>query len=186
MSFFWSAMNIETKRLVLRNVEPEDAQFLADLVNNPEVRNLLGAYSLVFPVSVEVESRWIAEASKKENEAHLILAKKKGLVPMGILSIKEVSLRNGSAHLSIIIQEKDWDKGYGTEAISGVLEFMFMRLNGHRIWLRVDVRNARAIRCYEKCGFKVEGTLREDHFAAGKWQDSYIMSILRSEYGGKS
>lgn len=179
-------MNIETKRLVLRSIEPEDADFLADLVNNPEVREGLGAYSLVFPMSIEAESRWIAEASKKENESHLIISKRKGLTPIGILSVKDVSLRNGSGHLSIIIQEKDWDKGFGTEAVSGVVDFIFMRLNGHRVWLRVDVRNARAIRCYKKCGFKVEGTLREDHFAAGKWQDSYIMSVLKGDRGGKT
>ena len=178
-------MNIETKRLVLRPLEPDDAKFLSELVNDPEVRGLLGAYSLVFPVCVESESRWIAEASKKENEAHLVLARKTGMVPIGILSIKDVSLRNGSAHLSIIIQERDWDKGFGTEAVTGVLKFLFMRLNAHRVWLRVDVRNARAIRCYRKCGFSVEGVLREDHFAAGAWQNSYLMSVLRTEFGRK-
>ena len=40
----------------------------------------------------------------------------------------------------------------------------------------------RAIASYEKCGFKREGVLREEHFARGKYHDTIVMGILESEY----
>ena len=52
----------------------------------------------------------------------------------------------------------------------------------HRVQLRVDADNARAIHCYEKSGFKKEGTLRETVFREGKYVDQFIMSILQREF----
>jgi len=177
-------MNIETRRMVMRAVEPADARFLADLINDPEVRNILGAYDLVFPVSVDLESRWIESVSKKD-DVHMIATLKNAATPLGIVSLKDLNRRNGSAHLSIILQKKSWDKGYGTEAVKGVLTFLFDRKNLHRVWLRVAEHNERAIACYKKCGFRIEGTLREDHFAGDAWQSSHIMSVLDSDFRRK-
>ena len=103
-------MNVETRRLVLRAVEPSDARFLADLVNDPETRSVLGAYDLVYPMSVDLEERWIDSVSKKD-EAHMIVTMKSSSSPLGILSVKNVNKRNRSAHISIILQRKVWNKG---------------------------------------------------------------------------
>jgi len=174
-------MNIETKRLIMRAVEPRDACFLAEMINDPEVRAALGAYDLVFPMSVDLEERWIESLSKKD-EVHMIATARGGSSSLGIVSLKDINKRNRSAHLSIILQKKSWDKGYGTEAVTGVLDFLFDRMNMHRVWLRVAEHNKRAMRCYEKCGFKIEGTLREDHFADNEWRSSFIMSVLDTEF----
>ncbi len=178
-------MNIETKGLILRALELKDASFLVDMVNDPDVREVLGAYDLVFPVSLDVEEKWISKVVERIDEAHMIITVRKGAKPIGILSVKDMMNRNAFAHLSIILEKKSWDKGFGTEAVTGVLDFLFNRKNMHRVWLRVDRRNARAIRCYEKCRFSMDGVLREDHFTAGAWQDSLIMSILADEFRGR-
>lgn len=183
---FWHSsgsieMNIETKRLVMRAVEPEDAQFLADMLNDSEVRDALGAYSLIYPTSKELEEKWIAESAKKSGEFHVLITAKKGGRPIGLIGVRELNERNGSGHLSIMIERRNWDKGFGTEAITGLLKFLFIQMNMHRIWLRVAEDNARALSCYKRCGFKVEGKLREDHFTRGDWRSSLIMSILADE-----
>lgn len=177
-------MNIETKRLVLRALEPKDARFLAEMINDPETRSVLGAYDLVFPISVDEEERWIESVSKTE-DVHLVLTRRNGASPLGILSVKDINKRNRSAHLSMILEKKNRDKGYGTEAMTGVLSFLFDRMNMHRIWLRVAEQNERAIACYRKCGFKVEGKLREDHYAGDAWHSSLLMSVLDREFRRK-
>jgi len=58
----------------------------------------------------------------------------------------------------------------------------FDKMNLHRLWLHVHDYNQRAIASYEKCGFKREGVLREDHFARGEYHDTIVMGILESEY----
>ncbi len=175
-------MNIETKRLVMRALEPEDAQFLADLINDPEVRHSLGAYNLVYPTSTDLEAKWIAEVGGRKDQVAMMMTARTGKKPVGLIAISDMNERNASAHLSIIIEQKNWNKGYGSEAISGLVGHLFGEMNIHRIWLRVDQNNARAIRCYEKLGFRREGTLREDHFAHGAWRSSYVMSLLADEF----
>ena len=160
----------------------EDAEFLASLINDPEVRGILGAYSLIAPISVETEKNWIAQANAKDNEAHVIIEIKKEKRSIGILSIKDIDHRNSSAQISIIIERQSWNMGYGSEAVRTAISFLIERMNMHRIWLRVDENNHRALRCYEKCGFKFDGVLREDHFSDGRWKSSLVMSLLSTEY----
>ena len=63
-----------------------------------------------------------------------------------------------------------------------MLRFAFDEMNLNRVSLHVFEFNERAIACYEKCGFKLEGRLREAHFADGKYSDELIMGILRHEF----
>jgi RimJ/RimL family protein N-acetyltransferase len=55
-------------------------------------------------------------------------------------------------------------------------------MNLHRVSLRVDADNPRAIRCYEKVGFRLDGTLRDNVFREGHYIDQHVMSILQPEY----
>jgi RimJ/RimL family protein N-acetyltransferase len=55
-------------------------------------------------------------------------------------------------------------------------------MNLHRVELEVFDYNSRAIRCYEKCGFKLEGRRREAMFRDGRYHDALIMAILREEF----
>jgi RimJ/RimL family protein N-acetyltransferase len=63
-----------------------------------------------------------------------------------------------------------------------VLRHAFLELNLHRVELEVFAYNPRAIRCYEKAGFRQEGARRESHYHEGRYHDSYRMVILREEF----
>ena len=73
-------------------------------------------------------------------------------------------------------------KGYGTTVTKLVLDWAFQRLNAHRVWLGVNSENISAVRCYENCGFKREGVLRDDIYCHGKYVDTFRMSVLESEW----
>ena len=53
-----------------------------------------------------------------------------------------------------------------------LVDYAFNQLGLRRIYLEVLAENASAIRVYEKCGFKVEGTLRRHVFKDGKFKRS--------------
>jgi len=72
-------------------------------------------------------------------------------------------------------------KGYGSEAIRLALSYMFST-GLHRISARVLATNDRAIACYRKCGFQVEGREREAALVDGRWQDDIIMGVLEGEF----
>lgn len=66
-----------------------------------------------------------------------------------------------------------------------ILDFGFLEMNLHRIYLRVFSFNSRAIKLYEKLGFQQEGKSRESIFRNGKWHDIIHMSIMQNEYAEK-
>lgn len=76
----------------------------------------------------------------------------------------------------------NWGRGCGTDAMKLCLQYSFMELNAQRITLIVYEYNARALRSYEKAGFKLEGRTRRDVFREGKRYDSIWMGILREEW----
>jgi RimJ/RimL family protein N-acetyltransferase len=62
------------------------------------------------------------------------------------------------------------------------IPFIFDLYNLHKISLEVLSTNTRAISLYENLGFIKDGVKREEVYKNGKWIDSIIMSILKSEY----
>ena len=55
-------------------------------------------------------------------------------------------------------------------------------MNIRKIKLNVFSFNIRAQKCYEKCGFKAEGILKDEIFKEGKYYDEIIMSLFSNEY----
>ncbi|MED4174038.1 GNAT family protein, partial [Halalkalibacterium halodurans] len=94
-----------------------------------------------------------------------------------------IDYKNRNAECIIDIGEKTyWGKGYGFEALRLLLNYAFLEMNLHRVSLRVFSFNKKAIRLYEKLGFKHEGTSRQCLYRYGQWHDIVHMGILKDEY----
>ncbi len=89
--------------------------------------------------------------------------------------------QNGSYRIGIE-NPKYWGRGYATEETRLMLRYAFETLQLHRVNLRVAAYNTRARRCYENCGFRVEGIERESFQVDGEWQDDVLMAILREKW----
>ncbi len=88
-----------------------------------------------------------------------------------------------SAAVDIFIGEPDArDRGLGTEAMRTMLRYLFEVKRCHRVTIDPEVGNGRAIRCYEKAGFRFDGVLRHNAFEHGEYVDTYFMSILEDEW----
>jgi RimJ/RimL family protein N-acetyltransferase len=93
---------------------------------------------------------------------------------IGQVELDHINWRNGSAELKMCIGDKSyWDRGYGTDALRTFLSYVFSRGFIEYVYLRVQPENARAIRCYEKCGFHKEGIFR-----AGKRKREGVSDLL--------
>lgn len=103
--------------------------------------------------------------------------------PLGFVGLWRVFWTHGDAFLGIAIGDPaDWGHGYGTDAMRVLLRFAFTELNLHRVSLQVFGYNTRAIRSYEKAGFKREGAERQYLQRDGRRWDIVYMGALRSEW----
>ncbi|MBV9878571.1 MAG: GNAT family N-acetyltransferase [Verrucomicrobia bacterium] len=105
---------------------------------------------------------------------------------IGHVALWGITLKDQCANLGIILNREVWSQGYGTEALLLVLRYSFNELNLHRIQLEVLAENSRAIRCYQKAGFREEGRRRQVYFRDRKWRDQILMGILAEDFRSKS
>jgi RimJ/RimL family protein N-acetyltransferase len=94
-----------------------------------------------------------------------------------------VDLIHSVAWVGLGIGERDfWSKGYGTDMMNICLRYAFLELGVHRVSLGLHEYNPRALRSYEKAGFRMEGRTRKDVLREGKRSDTLWMGILREEW----
>lgn len=75
-------------------------------------------------------------------------------------------------------------KGYAMEALSALIEYLFIELKIHRITATVDVRNTSCVKLLEKLKFRREGHFIDNIFFKGSWGSEFQYAMLRSEYTG--
>lgn len=170
-------------RVRLRAVAEDDLPRFVTWLNDPEVTQGL---SRVSPLSIEEERRWFGEATRKDDfERPLAIdARSEGAwVHIGSCSFFHHDSMGQQAELGILIGDKAfWDQGLGTETMRLLMKHGFDTLNLRKITLRVLEFNQRALKVYERVGFVLEGRLRQDAFRRGKYWDTLVMGILRSEW----
>ena len=102
---------------------------------------------------------------------------------IGELGLDVVNWNGRDAFVGLGIGEPEyWGKGYGTDIMNVLLRFAFTEINLRRVTLTVFEYNPRAIRSYEKAGFRHEGRTRKVLNKEGKRWDILYMGILREEW----
>ncbi len=174
------------QRTRLRPVEKDDLPRFVRWFGDPELRSFLDSY---LPFGQVQEERWFdRNVAAGDLQAWAIDAQPADMavgpwVHIGSCGFHSIEWRHRSGEVGIVIGTQDfWGKGYGTDAMQTLVAWGLYTLNLQRVQLRVHADNPRAIRCYEKVGFQVEGRLRQANFHAGGYRDTLIMAVLREDW----
>ena len=173
---------IRSQRLYLRPAERADLPVFVRWFADAETTRSLAVRA---PFSLAMEEKWFSQVVDGQGRSHyhFVICTLPAGRPIGTADLRNIDLENGRAEFGISIGEKDeWNKGYGTEALGAICDFGFGALRLERISLEVYEDNARAIRSYEKAGFRHEGRLRHAHFTKGRHCDVLVMALLREEW----
>lgn len=179
---------IQGERVFLRPFEPTDAELYRRWRADAEPMALAG-WTPRAPLSLAQSAARMDRIATDQGKDYYtfvicLLADER---PIGEVLLADFDRRNGSALLGIFIGEVDeWGKGYGTDAVTAIVGFGFAELRLERIWLNVWTENPRALRSYEKAGFVLEATLRNDRYEGGRYTSGHVMSILRDEWLSRS
>lgn len=96
-----------------------------------------------------------------------------------------LNLIHSEVWVGVGIGEREyWSRGYGTDTMKLCLQYAFMELGAQRVSLGLLEYNPRALRTYEKAGFRLEGRTRQDVQREGRRYDSLWMGVLREEWMG--
>jgi RimJ/RimL family protein N-acetyltransferase len=170
----------------LAAIEPEaDAEVFAEWFDDPMATRLAG-FRPVWPMNrasaQERLEEWVKASPGTINFAARTIADNRLVGGIGLMDINGA---DGHAQLGLsIYKQDDWGHGYGREMIVLALRYAFNELNLYRVWLTTPGFNERAMKLYEKLGFRHEGRGREHILLDGTRWDVIYMGMLRDEFEG--
>lgn len=176
---------LETERLLLREMQPHDVSSLLRLFGNPEVVRFIEMQPIKTHEQADEWMKWMGG----------FFSAKDGL-RWGIVSHEDMDTLIGSAglhnwnreaHYAKIgceIAYSHWSNGYATEVLTKLVEFGWNYMKLNRIEADIIAGNTSSMRVMEKLGFRHEGTLRQRVLKGGKYYDVNIYGLLRCDYTG--
>jgi RimJ/RimL family protein N-acetyltransferase len=180
-------------RLLYRAPEdnPADDAFFQALYGDPLVGSM-ATTALIRPLSTKERKELRERLAGAFMSVMICIIPEEGSdkVPetIGVISLKEQPAgftHNRTHELAITIARQYQDKGYGSEAISWMLDWAFLTAGLHRVELMVSEWNERAQKVYQKLGFVSEGRKRQCVWKGGRWWDLLYMGILAHEWEAK-
>jgi RimJ/RimL family protein N-acetyltransferase len=164
---------LEGKNVCLKVLEKEDLLLFAEWSNNPEFG---GEYESLEQSSYTEVEKWLNEL--RPEEKWFLIEKRDGS------KIGQVLCLPKGPHYSIgyRIVPDERNKGYCTEAVEIIVDYLFLSKDIVRIESESRPKNTASIRVLEKAGFVREGLIRKSVFIRGEWKDGALYSILREEW----
>ena len=173
-------LSVRGSKVGLGSWLPEHFELWMEAIHDPEF-NLHADGGFAMP-NREKEAEMFDSTAKSGGASFTIytLAEMLPIGGAGLFGINHLQ-RTGTLGISIF-NKNYWGQGYGTEAVKLVVDYGFRFMNLHNIMLDTTGFNERAIRAYEKAGFKIIGRRREAILVAGKFYDQIFMDCLSTEF----
>lgn len=173
---------IRGQRVWLRALERSDLAPYRRAANSVSVGTWAG---YPFPLGSDTADRWYEHVKEHHGRDEYFFA----ISPLGsdefigTVWLWSAASRLAGLELSIMVTpEAGLDQGIGSDAANAALDFIFGSYDVERIWLTTEAENLRAQRAFEKAGFQIEGTIRHHFRRAGRWRDSLLMAVVRSDW----
>ncbi len=173
---------LQTKRLILRQICPRDAEDMFDYASREEVTR----YLLWSPHETKSYTAHYVNYLQKRYKlgdfhdwAVIFRENNKMIGTCGFTSFQPSA---NTGEVGYVLHPDYWGKEIASEALSAVIDFGFHRMQLHRIEARYMVENVASRRVMEHCGMTFEGVLREAVLCRGKYEDVGVCSILADEF----
>jgi RimJ/RimL family protein N-acetyltransferase len=172
--------NLPEPRIRLHPLEKKHLRLRVKWFNSPSTRR-----SLILSCRFDYETtcRWFRGIARAADREDFVIETVSGRRPIGMIGFRKIDAANRSAGFYVVVGEpRCRGQGYGTEASIQLLERGWRTLRLHKVWCVVRTTNEASLTMLNRLGFMVEGLLRKEEFASGRWIDVVRLGILRSDF----
>jgi len=182
----FNEMNISTERLALRRIRISDAESIFKYRSNPQIYKFQGWK----PQTVEEVKEFISEKVAKipnipDTWYQLGIFLKETDELVGDIGIHFIDSDNLQTEIGFTLSLEHQCRGYATEAIITVIDYLFNNLKKHRIIASVDPRNIKSIALLERIQMRKEAHFKKSFWFDNEWADDVIYAILKEEWINK-
>ena len=175
---------IETKRLTLRQFRTEDAAAaFRNWTSDSEVTKYL-----CWPAHPNIETTreiiqtWVDGYADPRVYQWAVVLMENGDEPIGTISVVRQDEDLGIMHIGYCIGRGWWNRGVTSEALAGIIPFLFRQVGANRVESRHDPMNPHSGRVMLKCGLRYEGTLRQADRNNRGIVDAAMYGLLARDY----
>ncbi|MFY9309392.1 MAG: GNAT family protein [Bacteroidia bacterium] len=172
---------LETKRLVLRNLQESDKYDLFDIRSNSETMQYIPrplAKTVNDAAEVIKMITGFTSSNERINWAITEKGEDKLIGVIGYVNFKQESFR---AEVGYVLNNKYTRKGIAYEALEAVLDYGFNTVNLHSIEAIIRPENVASVRLVEKAGFIKEAYFRDYVFHNNRFYDELVYSLIRPD-----
>lgn len=176
-------MEIESKRLILKEIILEDLENIHQLYSTPEVDeyNTLGIPEDI-TATKEIIRPMIEEQLKNQRISYswkIVLKDTGEFIGLAGLILSNNKFKLGEIYYKLLPHY--WRKGYATEISKLLIKYGFEFFHLHKIEAGVATENVNSIKVLEKSGMTREGLRRKLFPIRGEWKDSYHYAIVEND-----
>lgn len=175
-------MELKTDRLYIRPISVNDKEAIFEYRSDSETNKYQGW----IPKNIEDAEVFIAKTSKELNVPgtwfQLVITEPESDLLIGDIGIHFIDSENQQVEIGCTLKKGCQGKGYATEALKKVIDFLFMDLKKHRIVTSIDPDNLSSIKLVERLGFRKEAHFVESLLINGRWVDDIVYAILEKEW----
>lgn len=178
---------VSTDRLTLRPFAEDDFEAYAAYQSLPSVYEFLYSTPLEGDALREKFKRVLEAPFQADGDAFRLAVVRNGdAAVIGQVLLQLASQAALQAEVGYIFNPAFSGKGYATEAVRAMIDLGFSAFGFHRIFARLDTRNAGSVGVVERLGLRREAHLLQNDRFNGVWGDEYIYAVLASEWAGPS
>ena len=173
---------LHTERLILKKPTEEDIIPLLELSQDEEVMEYFGVEPYKDEKQAREEVEWFLKIWREDTGTRWIVSLKEDDALVGEIGFYDYKKKHRKAEIGYKLARRHWRKGYMSEALTAMLDYIYSETDVNRVQALVDPRNPASLRLLEKHGFRREGVLRDYEYERGAYVDLMMLSILRREW----
>ncbi|KQT23302.1 GNAT family acetyltransferase [Chryseobacterium sp. Leaf405] len=175
-------MQLETERLLLRDITIDDKQAIFDYRSDVETNK----FQSWIPETLEDVESFIQRNNKEFNQPEswyqVLITNRQTKAVIGDIGIHFFGIENLQVELGITLNKNFHGKGFASEALNRVVDFLFNDLKKHRIMTSIDPDNVDSMNLMERIGFRKEGHFVKSLFWKNNWVDDVIYALLQEDW----
>jgi ribosomal-protein-alanine N-acetyltransferase len=175
---------LQTERLVLRAVRPDDAADMFRIMGDPRVTRYFGSTPMGSVDEAAQRIGRIMLAWQEQTGVRWAITQRERGQLLGTCGYWRLVKPHFWAEIGYELAPESWGQGIMTETVGAVLQFGFTTLGLHRVEAQIHPANIGSRRVLEKLGFVQEGYFRENYYEVTEAQftDTAVFSLLQSTW----
>jgi RimJ/RimL family protein N-acetyltransferase len=173
---------MQTPRLLLRGLEPADAQALFEYRSLPEIKRFQGFSPETLIDSLRFIQEDIShEMNQPDTWYQLGVFLREDNTMVGDLGLHFLP-ESGEVEIGVTIAPEFQGRGIATEAVGCAFDFLFNKLHKNKVLASVDPKNHKSMALMARVGFQLIGIYKQTVLFRGEWTDDAVFEMTVNQW----